>query len=920
MGLGTLLLNTDEIVARLRRTGTRPWTRAATPEPSAGSQPAATAFAPSTSNPAAPTTPLADFQLTEDADKAEFVMLWPALGCPELVDPEDLSLEIIFFSKKEASAVDENYIRGLLPDILVLEWDSAKEPYKVDGCSWNILRMNKTTLASLLKSRDSIAIRTKPMALDQYRSKVSKQPLQLGELYHTMADVVPKAYHKKCFKSIVSVRLTLQMKANTGDFKLEPDRLYTLFYGPENGVLRGILLDFSILERPYDDIPLMKDGLIGGHNMVYGWRHDHKQKEEKSRCGDRKREHGVRLFHPFSIVREQARKYLNVGHLTDLHVSTLWDYFDEKIFPSYKQDKSDVTNNDGRDPRRDADSLFEAIADRYNNPNLNVRNLTYQLNRSGRKNGKPGPLVDILIQTGDILDFNRGFNLNPRHDPDKDYVFNLNWLRYYELLLLDYERPTYTVLGNHDWRLNPYPPRIKAEVAHFFLLLYLPLALAGTGAASGLIWGALEDARDNDNKTAITILQLLLAPLAAPLALFAFATLLGGLGLDLDITFDVLFSNMGLWLLLGGGWLFGLLLCLLLYLISDAKDTASGTLWGTILGATGGGIGFITFFIILFFSFDYMSHIANLLGKDFAPLLDDKNAGYLNAFGKDGLFYMTERSFDWYALVINPFLDYAFRHGNMSFMMADWGGSEILTGNPPVADDLFTDRQWKLFEAWIDWAKRHRRDVPSNKGVIPVLSLHPPVFCPMLDEDLEELHTDGATVGADKIARGTMEERRQALIKRLFRLAQGLLSDGKPIPAISLTGHTHDYDIFHTPTLDKAVWYQREHLEKIPGPGFWNKGLHITTSCAGPPGDGKMPEGKDKEAILNLLKEYDKQKDNAYNDPSNDPRGKFRQLKYKKGDRVPRAAGCRVLSFDPANGNITSIDEISAQTAKWGSS
>jgi len=923
MGLGTLLLNTNEAAARLRGNGA-----VAQPAPA----PAAEAVQPSVRATAsageaeASFTPIADFQLTEDANQADFAIMWPALGCPQLIDPENLKLELILFSKQEPAAVNNDYILGILQHILVLEWDAALEPYRQDNKPWNLLARPKTTLAKLLKPGDSLSLRSRPMALTAYRDTIKNRPLQLGELLHTMADVVPKAYLKNGFKSVVSVRLKLQTQPAAGGFTLQPDRLYNLFYGPENGLLRGILGDTAILDKPYDDVPLLPNNFIGGHNLVYGWRFDHTRGAEKSVCGDRRREHEVRLFHPFMIVRDQARNYLNVGHITDLHTSTLWDFFDEKIFLHYNQDRAEVADNTGRDPENDADTTFTPAARRYNNPNLNARHLTHLLNRLGRAENNPGKFVDILLQTGDLIDFNRGFNLNPRHSPDDDYIFNLSWIRYYELLLLDYQRPTYTLLGNHDWRLNPYPPRIQAEAVHSLLLLYLLLVAGGTGAACGTVWGAFQAAKGDSDavNVAIFLFQMLLAPFTGSLSLFAFLTLLGGIGLDLDITADVLFSKMGLGIILGGGWLLGHLFHWIFVVINAISentitDAGSGALWGAIAGGTLGCIGAIVVAFLLFKARDYMTHITNLTSDDFSKLFDDKNVGYLRAFGKDGVLYMTERSIDWYALVINPFLDYGFRHGNTSIMMADWGGSEILTGDPPLSDDAFTDRQWELLNNWLDTAIHHRRNVPVEKGVIPILGLHTPVFCPLLDENLDTLHRNGAGVDDDKLGRGTMEERRQELIDLYFRLAAGLRSDGKPIAAVTLTGHTHDYDLFRTETLDKATWYQLEHFGGKP-PGFWNKGLHITTSCAGPPGDGTIPEGEDKTAVLELLKEYDRRQDNAFDDPGSDPRQPFRQLKYKKGDRVPRPPGCRVLRFDPADGSIISIEEISAITGKWGNS
>jgi hypothetical protein len=72
-----------------------------------------------------------------------------------------------------------------------------------------------------------------------------------------------------------------------------------------------------------------------------------------------------------------------------------------------------------------------------------------------------------ILMTGDLIDYGRGhvglidggrhrheLGLDHRYHPDR------NWFLFYYLLASGgrYTQPVYTSLGNHDWRLNPYPP------------------------------------------------------------------------------------------------------------------------------------------------------------------------------------------------------------------------------------------------------------------------------------------------------------------------------------------------------------------------------------------------------------------------------------------------------------------------------
>jgi hypothetical protein len=70
---------------------------------------------------------------------------------------------------------------------------------------------------------------------------------------------------------------------------------------------------------------------------------------------------------------------------------------------------------------------------------------------------------DLLLVTGDLIDYGRG-HWGPaerkRLGDDVFYHVDRNWFLFQYLLSSgnSYEKPVYTILGNHDWRLNPYPP------------------------------------------------------------------------------------------------------------------------------------------------------------------------------------------------------------------------------------------------------------------------------------------------------------------------------------------------------------------------------------------------------------------------------------------------------------------------------
>lgn len=133
------------------------------------------------------------------------------------------------------------------------------------------------------------------------------------------------------------------------------------------------------------------------------------------------------ILHPL-FVQRPAKRALTIGHLTDLHVSVRADAYDRNLQRAGSQA-------------------------RYNNWNQSFANL-YE---------RAGGTSDVLFLTGDLIDYGRGHwgqTDTHRLGVDNFYHVDRNWFLFYYLIASEdvYRKPVYTILGNHDWRLNPYPP------------------------------------------------------------------------------------------------------------------------------------------------------------------------------------------------------------------------------------------------------------------------------------------------------------------------------------------------------------------------------------------------------------------------------------------------------------------------------
>lgn len=177
-----------------------------------------------------------------------------------------------------------------------------------------------------------------------------------------------------------------------------------------------------------------KSSFLKEYGLEYGPRHAPYMAQDK---GDKP----VEVLHPL-FVSSASENTLRIGHVTDTHISTRSDIFERNL---------------GLDHMRLAGNPAKI---QFNNWNRSFDSVYAHAKNSS----------DVILLTGDLIDYGRGHvgQSNSGRDlgVDGNYHEDRNWFLFYYLLAGNdpqnprsrYTVPVYTTLGNHDWRLNPYPP------------------------------------------------------------------------------------------------------------------------------------------------------------------------------------------------------------------------------------------------------------------------------------------------------------------------------------------------------------------------------------------------------------------------------------------------------------------------------
>ena len=143
----------------------------------------------------------------------------------------------------------------------------------------------------------------------------------------------------------------------------------------------------------------------------------------------------VSLHHPFFVGEKD---YLTIAHVSDSHIASRMDMLEERWNTNFKNAWCQS-------------SLSGEKPGEFSNFNTHFEHILHDINADNT--------IDMIIHTGDITDYNKGYyNLEGENDLSKDYYLDKNWSLFYELLYKTYKKPFFSVLGNHDYRVNPYPP------------------------------------------------------------------------------------------------------------------------------------------------------------------------------------------------------------------------------------------------------------------------------------------------------------------------------------------------------------------------------------------------------------------------------------------------------------------------------
>jgi hypothetical protein len=238
-----------------------------------------------------------------------------------------------------------------------------------------------------------------------------------------LADYVRKFYDKNGMKYLHEIRIFEDVSA-----KLKEGQ-YNLFWNSESlnenapSVEMKLLLDrYAKPKRENSEFwDAHSKFLLGEYEYEYGDLHKPYRSELQMRLNR------TEVLHPL-FVKQSTTSGIKVGHITDTHVSVREDVYEENL-------KKESTNA------------------QFNNWNKSFVKAYDNAKKTS----------DILLLTGDLVDYGRGhwgLTAKDRLGEDGLYHTDRNWFLFYYLLASGdaYKKPSYTILGNHDWRLNPYPP------------------------------------------------------------------------------------------------------------------------------------------------------------------------------------------------------------------------------------------------------------------------------------------------------------------------------------------------------------------------------------------------------------------------------------------------------------------------------
>ena len=238
----------------------------------------------------------------------------------------------------------------------------------------------------------------------------------------TLSNRVREFYRGVGLTQLKEVRITEQASARLAD------GLYHLYWQSKAPSDDGPSDEMALLVEQFARPRRAKLGdfwRLNGAFLLDEYQYEYRPMHPSS--GDPVKGRRTDILHPLFVARARTER-LRVGHLTDIHVSVRADLYEQNL-------------------RRRGSKVS------YNNWNTSTV--------KGYEGAKRDS--DIILLTGDLIDYGRGHWARDALDTlaqDQLYHEDRNWFLLLDVLAAGdaYRVPVYTSLGNHDWRINPYPP------------------------------------------------------------------------------------------------------------------------------------------------------------------------------------------------------------------------------------------------------------------------------------------------------------------------------------------------------------------------------------------------------------------------------------------------------------------------------
>lgn len=234
----------------------------------------------------------------------------------------------------------------------------------------------------------------------------------------SLANYVRDFYRKEGFEYLCEIRVSEEAS------KRLSDGIYHIFWNNEDANENVSSDEMALLLKRF---AMTRRGKKlwekhGKHLLnEYKYEYDMSQLPNAKRCY-------TEILHPLHVQRSPT-KSIKIGHLTDTHINVRAYVYNQNL-------KNEKINN-----------VF------FNNCNESFRKVYNDAKQDS----------NAIFLTGDLIDYSRGFWGKDKANQlgnDSLYHVDRNWFLFYYLLASSdaYQIPVYTILGNHDWRLNPYPP------------------------------------------------------------------------------------------------------------------------------------------------------------------------------------------------------------------------------------------------------------------------------------------------------------------------------------------------------------------------------------------------------------------------------------------------------------------------------